>query len=255
MILDYIKYRLTAKNADKIHSPFVFDWYYNHLLVSKEYYAFKKIENIRNELFENFNNIESSPFGAGSKKSSNKKGIGEIAKASSIQHKYGAVLFELVNHFKAKIIVEIGSCMGVSSLYLSMADTTAKIYALEGHQPYLNIAKENALKAGVQNIDFIQGDFDETLPRLLNQLDEVDFVFFDGNHQEEATLKYFELCLAKMHENSIFIFDDIYWSKGMKKAWTKIKSHPDVSITIDLFQLGIVFFRKGIVKQDFVLKY
>jgi predicted O-methyltransferase YrrM len=255
LILDYLKYQLIAKNADKIHSPFVFDWYYNHLLAHKNYYAFKQIEVIRNELYDNKNVILPSPLGAGSRKSNNEKKVSEIAKTSSIQHKYGAVLFELVNHFKAKTIIEIGACMGISSLYLALADSDAKVYAIDGHQPYLDIAKENALKANAGNINFIHGNFDETLPEVLNKINQVDLVFFDGNHQEEATLKYFELCIAKKYDNSIFVFDDIYWSTGMKRAWAKIKSHPEVSITLDLFQLGIVFFRKGIVKQDFVLEY
>jgi len=255
LIKDYILYLLKAVNADKIHSPFVFDIYYNHLLKSKEYYAFNKINEIRLSLAMNASSISKSPFGAGKQYSNKRFKIAQLSEKSTIKHKYGKVLFDLVNYFEANRILEIGTCFGVSTLYLALPNSKAVVYALEGHQPYLDIAKENATKAGANNINFILGDFEQTLPPLLNQITSLDFVFFDGNHQEDATLKYFELCLSKKHENSIFVFDDIYWSAGMKNAWKKIKKHPDVSITLDLFQLGIVFFRKGIVKQDFVLKY
>lgn len=255
LIKDYIVYLLKAVNADKIHSPFVFDIYYNHLLKSKEYYAFNKINEIRLSLAMNATSISKSPFGAGKHIKNKKLKIAKLSEKSTIKHKYGKVLFDLVNYFEAYSILEIGTCFGVSTLYLALPSSKAVVYALEGYQPYLDIAKENAAKAGAKNINFILGDFEQTLPQLLNQINHLDFVFFDGNHQEEATLKYFELCLSKKHDNSIFVFDDIYWSAGMKSAWEQIKKHPEVSITLDLFQLGIVFFRKGIVKQDFVLKY
>ena len=87
----------------------------------------------------------------------------------------------------------------------------------------------------------------------MSKFKQVDMVYFDGNHQEKATIEYFNQCLAKAHENSIFIFDDIYWSKGMKKAWEFIKGHSDVTVTIDLFEVGIVFFKKDQTKQNFTI--
>jgi predicted O-methyltransferase YrrM len=77
----------------------------------------------------------------------------------------------------------------------------------------------------------------------------------DGNHRKDATLNYFEWCLPKLSQNSIMIFDDIYWSKGMKEAWAQIKAHPEVSVSIDLFWIGLVFVRKGQVKEDFIIRY
>jgi predicted O-methyltransferase YrrM len=80
-------------------------------------------------------------------------------------------------------------------------------------------------------------------------------VFFDGNHKKEATLRYFDMCLSHIHNNSILLFDDIHWSKGMKEAWENIRQHPSVVVSIDLFSMGIVFFRKELSKQDFVLRF
>ena len=98
------------------------------------------------------------------------------------------------------------------------------------------------------------GNFDDTLPGIIDTLDKLDFMFVDGNHQKDATLKYFEWCLPKVHENTLLIFDDIYWSEGMKEAWAQIKAHPQVTVTVDLFWIGLVYFRKGQVKEDFKIR-
>ena len=77
-----------------------------------------------------------------------------------------------------------------------------------------------------------------------------DLIYFDGNHQKKATLKYFNDCLPFINENSVFIFDDIRWTKDMLDAWQEISSHPKVSVSIDLFSIGLIFFRDQ-VKEDF----
>jgi predicted O-methyltransferase YrrM len=99
------------------------------------------------------------------------------------------------------------------------------------------------------------GNFDQILPNLLAQRKQVDFVYIDGNHTKAATLHYFQECLAKAHEGTLLIFDDIYWSKGMEEAWEEIKNHPQVTVTVDLFWIGLVYFKKGQAKEHFKLKY
>ena len=44
-------------------------------------------------------------------------------------------------------------------------------------------------------------------------------------------------------------------SRDREDAWEEIKANEDVSLTFDLYSIGMVFFREGIEKQDFVLKY
>ena len=107
----------------------------------------------------------------------------------------------------------------------------------------------------LQNIEQHVGNFDDVLPKILSEKEKIDFVFFDGNHRKEPTLNYFRQCLDKVHEGSVFIFDDIYWSLEMKEAWSEIKMNEQVTVTLDLFYLGIVFFRKEQVKQHFIIRY
>ncbi len=99
------------------------------------------------------------------------------------------------------------------------------------------------------------GKFEDVIPEVLGQLEHVDFVYFDGNHQKEATLNYFEMCLQKVANDSVFVFDDIHWSKGMEEAWEEICRHSSVTVSMDLFHVGIVFFRKECQKQHFIVKY
>jgi predicted O-methyltransferase YrrM len=84
----------------------------------------------------------------------------------------------------------------------------------------------------------------------------VDLLFVDGNHRKEATLEYFNIFLEKATPQSIFIFDDIHWSKEMEEAWKLIQQHNSVTLTIDLFFLGMVFFSKDFkVKQHFPIRF
>ena len=103
-----------------------------------------------------------------------------------------------------------------------------------------------------KNIETIIGDFSVTLPKVLGNK-QFDLIYFDGNHQKDATIKYFKLSLPCAHNDSVFIFDDINWSVKMQEAWEEIKKHPQVSVTVDLFFWGLVFFRKEQEKENFII--
>ena len=136
---------------------------------------------------------------------------------------------------------------------MSLAAPESKINTLEGCPQTAKVARSGFEEHGLKNIELHVGDFEDLLPDLLNE-NQYDLVFFDGNHQREATLKYFELCLQAASENSLFIFDDIHWSPDMETAWKEIMEYPEVSLTLDTYQWGLVFFRKGREKEHFVLR-
>jgi predicted O-methyltransferase YrrM len=169
--------------------------------------------------------------------------------------KYGQLLFRLVNHFKPKNILEIGTSLGITTLYLATPDTLSKVITLEGSEQTANVAALNFKMAEVKNIEIIRGEFSETLPAAIARLNTLDFVYFDGNHRREATLKYFKACLQRHNEESVFVFDDIYHSKEMFEAWKEIKEHSEVTLSLDLFSLGIIFFRRERIKQHFTLRF
>jgi predicted O-methyltransferase YrrM len=252
---DYLLYRLKAKNRHGLHSPFVYR------LVDKVIYDFhakkvyNEVEDIRKGLLADDRIITVTDLGAGSHVNNDrKKRIGDIAKNALKPPRLAQLLYRLVADLKPTTIIELGTCLGTTSIYLQKAAPDAKVYTLEGCPETANIARESFKKADLNNIELITGNFDNTLPGVIDGLDKLNFVFVDGNHQKDATLKYFEWCLPKVHENTLLIFDDIYWSEGMKEAWAQIKAHPQVTVTVDLFWIGLVYFKPGQAKEDFMIK-
>lgn len=253
---NYIQHQLSANNRHGIHSPFVYDFLEQVLYADQEETEFIKLISIRKKLLSSNEEIKITDLGAGSTINSNStRKIKDIAKNSSKKTKYGRLFFRMVQYFNPESIIELGTSLGLSTIYFASANPQIKVKTLEGCPKTLQVARHNFEELNLKNIDTYLGDFKDTLPKVLSSTTNLDFVFFDGNHQEEATLSYFESALNYKNENSVFIFDDIHWSTGMTKAWDKIKGHPDTVVTLDLFFLGIVFFKKGLTPQDFKIKF
>ncbi len=255
----FIHYYLTAENGKGhgIHSPFVFDFVKNVLNDSKFYDCYQIIEPLRKQLLKNNKLIEVEDFGAGSAFiATGKRKVNAIAKSSLKSKKFAQLLFRIAKYYKPGTMVELGTSFGITTCYLACANAASNVFTLEGSVAIGEIAKDNFNKASLKNINFIQGNFEETLPGVLNKTDRMGLVFVDGNHRKEATLHYFSEFLKRYTSSSIFIFDDIHWSREMEEAWTQIKMHPSVTLTIDLFFIGLVFFNPDIkVKQDFVIRF
>jgi predicted O-methyltransferase YrrM len=255
-IISFIKYYLKSGNAHGLHSPFVFDLYNDVISTNKQFYHFDFLEKLRLQLQLSKESITLTDFGAGNNgniKSS--RLVKDIAQSSLSGKKKCELLFKLVNKFQPQNIIEIGTSLGISTLYLSLPNSKSNIYTFEGSENILNIANLLFKSANCKNIKTHLGNFNHTLEPALKILDHVDMVFFDGNHQYQPTINYYEICLAKSNETSIFIFDDIYWSPDMQKAWKEIINRPEVTVSIDLFEVGIVFFRKNQAKENFTLRF
>lgn len=255
-IISFFKYKKHAVNEHGIHSPFVFELYNEAINVDSKYYCYDAIEAMRAKLLLVEKTIEVNDFGAGSKiaKSNNRK-ISTIAKTSLKPKKYAQLLFRLVNYFKPKSILELGTSLGITTMYLSASNSKTQIYTVEGCNNLAKVAVLNFHKIGYKNIKQINKKFDDFIPEFIKENSNIDFVYIDGNHTKNATLKYFNHLLSIAHNNTVFVFDDIYWSKQMTEAWEEIKKNKRVTTTIDLYYLGIVFLKKELSKEHFVLKY
>jgi predicted O-methyltransferase YrrM len=252
---DYLLHRFRAKNRHGIHSPFVYRLVDTIIYDWSDKKVYTEIENIRKALLTDDRTITVTDLGAGSHiNKNNQKKVSDIAAHALKSPKLAQLLYRLVADIKPNNIIELGTCLGVTSIYLQKAAPIAQVYTLEGSPETAAVAQQVFNKAGLNNIELVIGNFDDTLPGIIDGLEKLDFIFVDGNHQKDATLKYFEWCLPKVHENTLLIFDDIYWSEGMKEAWAEIKANPQVTVTIDLFWIGLVFFKGGRVKEDFKIK-
>jgi len=239
-----------------IHSPFVFDLVRELVYCKHAFYAYDKVGLYRRKLLRCNQVLSMTDYGAGSSSFKTKeRKVSELASKSSISKKYGELLFRLVNHFNPNSILELGTSIGVSTAYLALSSHQRKVYTIEACAETASKAQEGLQSLGCANVNQIIGQFRDVLPKLVGQIEALDFVFFDGHHQKQATIDYFNICLSKVNNDSVFVFDDIHWSKGMYEAWTIICQNPAVTVSLDLFQLGIVFFRKECQKQHFVVKY
>ena len=265
-IKSYIKFLYNSKNEHGVHSPFVFD------LVTKCFYdkeskpdpsvseqakQYQVLKKYRNSLLENKSKIEVVDFGAGSKVfNSNTRQIAKIAKTAGISPKRAELLFRIVNYFQPSTILEIGTSLGLATSALALGNPKAKITTLEGCPNTMAIAKNQLQLLNINNVELVNIEFKNYLQKFSKTipLGGLDLIYFDGNHSKNATLGYFELLLPTITNNSVWIFDDIHWSKDMETAWEIIKKHKEVTVTIDTFQWGLVFFRKEQEKEHFVIR-
>ncbi|MCU0405231.1 MAG: class I SAM-dependent methyltransferase [Chitinophagaceae bacterium] len=255
----YVKYLLTAENGKGhgIHSPFVFDFVIHVLNDKGSYYCYTPLEDLRRELLHDDQELEVVDLGAGSR-----KGTGTVRKVSEIAlnalkpSKYSRLLFRMANYYKSHTILELGTSLGITTSYLAQADHAAHILTLEGVPAIARKAKQHFQKFGLNNIELIEGNFDDTLSVALKKMPKIDFVYIDGNHRYEPTLRYFNQIFECLHQDSLVVFDDIHWSAEMEKAWEEIKKDERITLSIDLFFIGIVFFKKEFkVKQHFTIRY
>jgi predicted O-methyltransferase YrrM len=256
MIKYYLQFLFKSKNEHSIHSPFVFELYTKIIQSKAKFPIFQEIENLRKKLLQNSSIIEITDFGAGSRiYKTNRREIRQITKNAEKSPKFSKLLFRLIQYFKPSTIFDLGTSLGITTIYESMAYLNSQIKTFEGCPATASIAKQNFQALNCENIELIVGNIDETLPIELSKIEQLDFAFFDANHRYEPTIKYFKLCLEKANEGSVFVFDDIHWSEEMHKAWQYINNHPEVIISIDLFYVGLVFFRRNQPKQDYTLRF
>jgi predicted O-methyltransferase YrrM len=259
LIKKYLHYYITASNGKGhgIHSPFVFDLIKNVLNDNRNFYAYQQIENLREHLLKNETIIEVEDFGAGSAISkTNKRTVAEIVRSAAKSEKLGKLLFRIANHYQPKTMIELGTSAGSSSAYLASALPNSRLITIEGSPAIAAIAKKNFSTLGLSNIDLLTGNFDDILPKILEKYPVIDLAFIDGNHRKKPTLNYFNLLSQHISDFSVLIFDDIHWSSDMEEAWQEIKNDERVMLTVDLFFLGIVFFKSDLItKQHFIIRF
>ncbi|WP_296314906.1 O-methyltransferase [Winogradskyella sp. UBA3174] len=252
-IIAYIKFLLNSRNQHGVHSPFVYNFITKCLYDKTKHEAYTFINDYRETLKKSNTVLKIKDLGEGSKVlDTNERKVSEMVRTSSSSKKDTKILFRIANYFHSKTILELGTSLGMGTYAIALANQSSSISTIEGCPNTLEFAKSKLQNQKVKNVEFITGNFTDTIPDLKE--DTFDFIFFDGHHNKDATIQYFETLLPKVNNDTIFIFDDIYWSKGMTEAWEHIKAQNAVSVTVDCFHLGFVFFRKEQVKEHFKIR-
>jgi predicted O-methyltransferase YrrM len=251
----YFRYLKEATSRHGVHSPFVYKLMEEVLTSHKRFYSFEALEMVRRAMKIDVREVSVTDFGAGSKKNNATiRKVKSIAASATKRTKYAELLFKLADYIEATTILEMGTSLGLSTAYLGKARKTARIYTLEGCPQTAAIAREYLNQLAITNVEVVVGHFDDKLAEVMAKEPSFDLIFIDGNHREEPTKSYFEQLLPKITQNSIVVLDDIHWSEGMERAWNVIRIHPNVTVSIDIFEMGILFFDTSLQKQHFVLK-
>ena len=237
MLISFLKHRFKAKTRHGVHSPFVYRLLDDVIYDFHAKTVYQEIEQLRAEL------LQYDPRNS------------LVKKNTLIPPRLAQLVHRLVCDLKPKNIIELGTCHGITTVYLAKAATEARVISIMENSEALTIAKKNLLKLNIHNVVLLSGNANELLPELISGIPELDFIIIDGNRPVAAFLNYFNCCLPKMSKHSMMIFEDIYRSSEMKSAWEEIKSNPEVSVTIDLFWIGLVFVRRAQRKEDFFIRF
>lgn len=252
-ILSYIKFLLKSTNQHGVHSPFVYDLITKCFYDKTNYNHYKQIKQYRKSLLHSKEKLRITDLGEGSKTLDPKERyIKSMAKTSGSSLKFSKLLFRLTRYFNFNQSLELGTSLGIATHAIALARTENVITTIEGCPNTSSYTEAQFRKNNITNTTFIKGDFTTKLPTLKPA--SFDFIFFDGHHNKAATLQYFKTLLSKTTNDSVFVFDDIYWSKEMTEAWEEIISNDKVTVSIDIFHLGFVFFRKEQPKQHFKIR-
>ena len=247
----FVKFLFSARNTrgHGVHSPYLFDFFQNVIHAKNPFYCFIKIEHLRGILIKNNNTLTINDFGA---LTSRTETIAEIAAKSLKKPRYAQMLFRAVHFTRSVNVLELGASLGLTTAYLASPQSSIRCVTMEGSSEIAEQARENFKILNINNIELIEGNIDVLLqPTLDTFFNKIDFAFIDANHRYEAVMRYFDAIVPHLSEDSVLVMDDLYWSKEMTQAWNKINSYPSVSCSINLFQMGFIFFNKNFPKKKY----
>ena len=234
-----------AITVPEIRHPFVQSLGQALLEDQRWFYVFSDAAGLRDYIAQNHQLIPQSEYGAGSQVLKDKQiKVSELGKSAAVDAANGQLLFRLVNFLQPKNLLEMGTSLGLSAVYQAAAALEGRFLTLEGSPVIAQLAKQHLAGLKYRNIEPYQGSFDQLLPEILPTLPQLDYVYLDGDHRYEPTLRYFEQCLPYLNDSSAFVVADIYWSADMMKAWEELQQHPRVTFSVDFYDFGVLFFRK-----------
>ena len=204
--------------------------------------AFSNCENYRNQLLSDNKVITYEVFS-----SDHAAKVKDICKIAASKQKWCHFLYQLVKQTDSPSVLEIGTNLGISGSYIleAMKGKKGKFITMEGLPQLCEISSKQFLKiAHESTFEVVQGLYDDTFPKVIAKDLSYNLSFIDGNHKKGPTLEYFNTLKSNIGKTAIFVFDDIYWSDGMKEAWEIIKKDPEVNFSIDLYEQGIVIIDK-----------
>tara|TARA_B100000886_G_scaffold338850_1_gene302679 strand:- start:2174 stop:2791 length:618 start_codon:yes stop_codon:yes gene_type:complete len=152
---------------------------------------------------------------------------------STFNSKHKELIFRIINHYKLDNILEIGHCKHINRTFLTNSRSKVNLF-------YYSTKTSQISEINTQNNA---------------QSKNFDFAFYNLKNNDYLTLNKFINHLKYFHNNSIVAINNIHQSKKMEEVWRKIIFQKEVTVSIDLFFIGLVFFRKEQVKENFIIRF
>ncbi|WP_018342256.1 O-methyltransferase [Cytophaga aurantiaca] len=252
---EFVKHYIVGHNEHGLHSPFVYQLY-TTTIQNHGFPNYEQLEQHYFELISDHHLITNKNPGAGTSLHKNiRVPIKRLAKHSIKSLPWRQLICRLVDERTPQIVVELGTSFGITTAYIAATCPNAKIYTFEANSSLIELSREFFKLAGLTNIEIIEGDIDETLPAFLKQHPQIDVAYIDANHRFEPTINYVEQLMECVTWKGLIIMDDIYWSYPMTKAWEVLSSKKAVTVSIDLWQIGLLYFHTGQEKENFKLRF
>jgi predicted O-methyltransferase YrrM len=178
-----------------------------------------------------------------------------FVRRSSVSTRYGSLLYRIVRWFRPEMILELGTGVGISTVYLSSAAPEIQLHSIEGNMERAAIAAQLICRCCPGPVSIHWGEMEQKLEEILPLLSPRFVAFIDGNHHYEPTVAYVRELVDRAGNEALIVMDDIYWSRGMNRAWKEVCSWPEVRVSIDLFHSGILLLRKDLHKTNFKIKF
>ncbi|MDD2435944.1 MAG: SAM-dependent methyltransferase [Massilibacteroides sp.] len=225
--------KIRYRKGHGVHSPFVFNFITKVIDERAAYYCLKDIELTRKKFF-----YENEPF-----------------HKWEIRPKYGALLMRISNYLKPQNLLLIGSDLSFSALYSSSYASTTRCVVLEEKTEIAAFSRSVIEKHRAKNILLKEGVYQKTVSEVLEHTDKLDFVYFGYPNDSALDIPVFECILPHLHEHSVLILRGIRKTKDRKEFWNRLCARPEVSVTIDVYELGIAFFNHKIHKKNYIVSF
>ncbi|AGA78639.1 O-methyltransferase [Echinicola vietnamensis] len=248
----YLRYFLLKVDRHSLQAPYAYEVYEGLKEYAKTHRS-PALESKREKLLANPAKITIQDHGTGSLRLKNPlRKIAAITRHSASKPKFSLLYQYFCSLTPAQTVLELGTCVGITTAYLAQS-TQGKVYTFEGADELAEVAKGTF--GAFPEIHLIAGRIQETLPEFLQKVPGVDFVLMDAHHNYEATIFFWKTLLPALQKTSVVAIGDIHRSKEMEKAWNELKSHSSVTMSMDFYECGILFFKAGLKKQHYILHY
>lgn len=247
-----VRYISKAKTRHGIHSPFVYEFIEQVIQNRSGLGAANEVESLRRDLLNDQSLINYDDFGATGQ--SGHFTVSKICKKAAKSPLYTRLLYRISKKYKPTNILELGTSLGISASALATGNRNSHIISIEGSKEITEKAKANFEKLNLDSVQVIHGLFDEVLPTILINDIKFDLIYIDGNHSYEATKRYVEMLKPFLADQACIILDDIHWSAGMEKIWDELVNNSEITLSIDLFQIGLIWINRPQPKEHFVLR-